>query len=102
MTITLHSNPKVHYNDAAKAAIVRIYNRQHSKHPVPTLAIEDDLPATGLLTCNVDPRSYYFDRDAHRAFFYCSAGTGERVPVRLQLCADALVIRRLPADGSWH
>lgn len=109
--ITLHANAKVHANDAAKAAIVRMYDRQHSRHAVPMLAVEDDLPQDGLLTYAEDPNSYYFDRDAYRSFFYCSSKTGSRVPVRLQMTSEShpngtassvLVIRHLPADGKWY
>lgn len=117
--INLNTAAKVHADEQAKKAIVRLYSRQRARHPVPMFAVEGDLPTDGLLTYSEDPASYYFDRDAHRSFFYCSAGTeteaSARVAVRLQLCAEqysngtaaggvaeTLVIRRLPASGNWY
>jgi hypothetical protein len=115
MKTTLNANAKVRTDENATAAIVRLYDRRHAKHPVPMLAVADDLPAQGLLIYSSDPASYYFERDAHRSFFYCSAETGERIPVMLHMCseqynngtafggvAETLVIRRLPADGDWY
>lgn len=111
MKTTLNTNAKAFAGNKAAAAIVRLF----AKRSVPMLAVADDLPAQGVLYYAADPRSYYFDRDAHRSFFYRSAETGESIPVMLHLCgeqynngtavggvAETLVIRRLPADGNWR
>jgi hypothetical protein len=98
----INADAKVVAASQATAAIARMFGGANTKYKTPTLAVADDLPKKGVLYYAARANSYYFDRDAHRSFFFQSYETGESIPVRLHLCADALVIRRLPADGNWH
>lgn len=98
----INADAKVITAPQATAAIARMFGVSNTEHRQPMLSVADDLPKKGVLHYAARANSYYFDRDAHRSFFFQSYETGESIPVRLQLCADALVIRRLPADGNWH
>lgn len=97
----INVDAKVIAANQATDAIARMFGRSNTKYKQPMLAVADDLPTKGVLYYAARANSYYFDRDAHRSFFFQVYETGESIPVRLQLCADALVIYRLPADGSW-
>jgi hypothetical protein len=104
---------KIKATPRATAAIERMFGKANTKYKQPAVSVAGDLHAEGVLRYAADPRGYYFDRDAHRSFFYQSAATGESIPVMLHMCSEqynngsavggvteTLVIRRLPADGG--
>lgn len=111
----INADAKVISTPRATAAIARMFGKVDTKYKQPALSVAEDLHAKGVLWYAGDPRSYYFDRDAHRLFLYQSAETGGSTPVMLHMCSEqynngsavgrvteTLVIRRLPADGGWN
>lgn len=109
----INTDAKVISTPRATAAIARMFGGGVAKYKQPTLVVAENLPAKGVLRYAGDPRSYYFDRDAHLLFSYQSTETGDICPVVLHMCseqynnstavggiAETLVIRRLLADGK--